>query len=201
MGLGFGFSMLGKAAGPRFNSNDPKTEASFLPMPASRADLYSLLDALGLAHRTVSHQPIFTVEEGRELKAQLPGGHSKNLFLKDKAGRLYLAVALGETRVDLVGLGKRIGAKGRLSFGRPDLMTATLGVIPGAVTPFALINETARALGAVILDTALLAHDPVWFHPLENDASTAVSPDALRAFIRHCGFDPLELDLGRPLRS
>lgn len=167
--------------------------------PATRDDLFALLDRLGLAHRTVEHAAVFTVEESRAIKAEMPGGHSKNLFLKDKADRLYLAVAHAETRVDLVGLGRRLGTKGRLSFGRPELMTATLGVIPGAVTPFALINDTARALKAVILDRALLAADPVWFHPLENTASTAVSPDALRAFMRHCGFEPLELDLAAPL--
>lgn len=166
---------------------------------ATRADLFALLDRLGLAHRTVEHAAVFTVEESRSIKAEMPGGHSKNLFLKDKAGRLYLAVARAETRVDLVGLGRRLGAKGRLSFGRPELMTATLGVIPGAVTPFALMNDTARALAAVVLDRALLATDPVWFHPLENTASTAVSPDALRAFVRHCRFEPLELDLAAPL--
>lgn len=168
-------------------------------MPATRADLFELLDRIGVAHRTVEHKAIFTVEEGKDLKTQWPGGHSKNLFLKDKAGRISLAVALGETRVDLVGLGKRLGSKGRLSFGNPELMTATLGVIPGAVTPFALMNESAGAVGTVILDTALLAHDPVWFHPLENTASTAVSPDGLKAFLAACGFSPVILPLERPL--
>ncbi|MGE0409689.1 MAG: prolyl-tRNA synthetase associated domain-containing protein [Amphiplicatus sp.] len=166
--------------------------------PATRADLLSLLDEIGVAHRTIDHPPVFTVEEGADLKRRERGGHSKNLFLKDKKDRLYLAVALGETRVDLVGLGKRIGAAGRLSFGAPELMTATLGVRPGAVTPFALINEAARALSAVILDSALLAHDPVWFHPLENTASTAVAPAGLDRFLRHCGFRPLIVDLAAP---
>lgn len=168
-------------------------------MPATRAELSAFLDRLGIAHRTVEHPAIFTVEEGRDLKLQWPGGHSKNLFLKDKAGRLTLGVALGETRVDLVGLGRRIGSKGRLSFGSPELMSATLGVIPGAVTPFALMNESARAVSTVVVDAALLAHDPVWFHPLENTASTAVSPDGLRAFLAALGIAPLILPLDRPL--
>lgn len=167
-------------------------------MPAARADLFAYLDRIGVAHRTVDHPAIFTVEEGRDLKTRWPGGHSKNLFLKDKAGRLTLAVALGETRVDLVGLGKRLGSKGRLSFGSPELMTATLGVIPGAVTPFALMNSTARAISAVAVDAALLAHDPVWFHPLENTASTAVSPDGFLGFLKSCGVAPLILSLERP---
>lgn len=167
-------------------------------MPATRADLYALLDRLGVAHRTVEHPAIFTVEEGRALKTQWPGGHSKNLFLKDRGDALYLAVALGDTRVDLVGLGRRLGAKGRLSFGRPALMTATLGVIPGAVTPFALMNDTARALARVIVDANILRHDPVWFHPLENTASTAVSPPDFMKFLAAVGVSPLIVDLAAP---
>ena len=167
-------------------------------MPASRADLFAFLDRLGVAHRTVEHPAIFTVEEGRAFKASMPGGHSKNLFLKDKRDALALAVAHADTTVDLVGLGRRLGAKGRLSFGKPELMTATLGVIPGAVTPFALINETARAIGAVALDAALAACDPVWFHPLENTASTAVSAPDLIRFLKACGVEPLIVDLARP---
>ncbi|HXI86648.1 MAG TPA: prolyl-tRNA synthetase associated domain-containing protein [Parvularculaceae bacterium] len=167
--------------------------------PATRADLFALLDALAIAHRTVEHRAVFTVEESRGLKADMPGGHSKNLFLKDKADRLYLAVAHADTQVDLVGLGKRLGAKGRLSFGRPELMTATLGVAPGAVTPFALINDSARALSMLVLDEALLAQDPVWFHPLENTASTAVSPGGLIAFLTARGFSPLTLRLTAPV--
>lgn len=167
-------------------------------MSATRADLFALLDRADIAHRTVEHPAIFTVEEGRELKTQWPGGHSKNLFLKDKADALYLAVALGETRVDLVGLGRRLGAKGRLSFGRPELMTATLGVIPGAVTPFALMNDTARALARVIVDANILRHDPMWFHPLENTASTAVSPADFMKFLAAVGVAPLVVDLAAP---
>ncbi|HBK90106.1 MAG TPA: DNA-binding protein [Parvularcula sp.] len=167
-------------------------------MPATRADLFARLDALGIAYRTVEHPAIFTVEEGRGFKASMPGGHTKNLFLKDKKDRLHLAVAHCDTGVDLVAYGKLAGAKGRLSFGKPDLMTATLGVIPGAVTPFALMNESAKALAEVAVDTALLRWDAIWCHPLENTASTAVSPAGLLTFIRACGFEPRLVDLGRP---
>ncbi len=166
-----------------------------------RAALFAFLDSLAIAHRTVEHEAFFTVEQSRALKSQWPGGHSKNLFLKDKKGALFLAVALGETQVDLVGLGKALGARGRLSFGRPELMTATMGVIPGAVTPLALIHESAQALSRVIFDKALLAHDPVWFHPLENTASTAISPEGLLKFARACGFEPLVLDLAAPFEG
>ena len=171
------------------------------PEAKTRDALFAFFGRLGIAHKTVEHPAIFTVEEGRDFKKDMPGGHSKNLFLKDKKGALYLAVALSETKVDLVGLGKRLGAKGRLSFGKPELMTETMGVIPGAVTPFALINDSAGALSAVILDRALLAHDPVWFHPLENTASTAVAPDDLVKFVVACGFAPQILDLSAPFEE
>lgn len=185
------------ATGKESQPMNEETEAVIRPPEGAkrRADLFDFLDRLGIEHKTVEHPPIFTVEQGRDLKLQWPGGHSKNLFLKDKKGSLFLAVALGDTTVDLVGLGKTIGAKGRLSFGKPELMTATLGVIPGAVTPFALINESAKALSRVVLDTNLLAHDPVWFHPLENSASTAISPENLVRFVKACGFTPGIIDL------
>jgi Ala-tRNA(Pro) deacylase len=165
----------------------------------TRDALFGFLDSLDIAHRTVEHPAIFTVEEGRAFKQNMPGGHSKNLFLKDKKGALTLVTALSDTRIDLVGLGKALGAKGRLSFGKPELMTATLGVIPGAVTPFALINQSAQALAQVILDKDLLAHEMVWFHPLENTASTAISPGDLVDFVENCGFTPQILDLTAPI--
>ena len=170
-------------------------------MPIDRAALYAIFERLNIGWRTVEHRPVFTVEEGRDLKAGMPGGHSKNLFLKDKKDALSLAVAHCDTAVDLVGLGRAIGARGRLSFGRPELMTATLGVAPGSVTPFALANAGARALSHVIVDRALLAYDPVWFHPLSNDASTAVAPEGLLAFIADCGFEPRVVNLAAPLRA
>jgi len=169
--------------------------------PVTRGDLLARLDAIGVTHRTVDHPAFFTVEDGRAFKAEMPGGHSKNLFLKDKKGVLTLAVAHADTRVDLVGLGKAIGAKGRLSFGKPELMTETLGVIPGAVTPFALINPAAKALSRIVLDEALMAASPIWFHPLENTASTAVSPEGLVKFLEYCGFAPEIRNLAAPLEA
>lgn len=167
-------------------------------MVKTRRDLFEFLDGLGIEHRTVEHKPIFTVDEGREFKASMPGGHSKNLFLKDKKDRLFLAVAHCDTAVDIVGYGRTAGSRGRLSFGKPALMTATMGVLPGAVTPFALVNETARALTEIAVDEALLRWPAVWFHPLENNASTAVSPEGLLKFIRACAFDPRIIDLASP---
>ncbi len=170
-------------------------------MPASPADLFAAFDRLEIAHETVKHQPIFTVEEGRSIKATMPGGHTKNLFLRDKKGGLTLACAHADTRVDLTGLGKALGARGRYSFAKPALMRAVLGVEPGSVTPFSLINAAAPALACVALDKALMGFDRVWFHPLENTASTAVRPADLVRFIVDCGFQPQVLSLSAPLET
>ncbi len=177
----------------------PQDDPPPSPPAATRETLFARFDMLEIKHETVDHPAFFTVDDGRAFKADMPGGHSKNLFLKDKKGVLTLAVAHADTRVDLVGLGKAIGAKGRLSFGKPDLMTRTLGVIPGAVTPFALINPTATALSRLVLDEALMAADPVWFHPLENTASTAISATDLIRFLESCGFSPEIRNLTSPL--
>ena len=136
--------------------------------------------------------------KGARLRRKCRADIQKTCFLKDKKGALYLAVAWCDTRVDLVGLGRKLGAKGRLSFGKPELMSETLGVIPGAVTPFALINDSAKALAAVILDQAFFQYGRVWFHPLENNASTAIAPDSLTAFVEKCGFSPQIIDLAAP---
>ena len=164
------------------------------PSPV-RAPLFAKLDALGIAHRTVDHPPVFTVEEGRDIKKTMPGGHSKNLFLKDKRGTITLVTALAQTQVDLKGLSRHLGARGRLSFGKPELMEEVLGLAPGSVTPFALMHEGARRVDQVIVDEALFAHDPVWFHPLENTASTAISAGDLIRFIEACGHQPVRLRL------
>ncbi len=168
------------------------------PPPYTRAHLLATLDKADIAHQTVDHKAVFTVEEGREIKTTMPGGHSKNLFLKDKAGTFYLVVAHADTRVDLVGLGKSVGAKGRFSFGKAEIMEEILGVSPGSVTPFALINDVEKRISAVFLDKTLMAFDPVWFHPLENTASTAISPASLLLLLASWGYDPQIMDLANP---
>ncbi|NHK28138.1 prolyl-tRNA synthetase associated domain-containing protein [Parvularcula flava] len=170
-------------------------------MPATRDDLFARLDALGIDHRTVDHAPIFTVDEGEHLKRDLAGGHSKNLFVKDKKGTIFLIVALGETKIDLKALGPVIGAQGRLSFCRPELMEEVLGVTPGSVTPFALINDREQRVSKVILGQEMMIFNPVWFHPLENNASTAVSPEGLLRFITDCGHEVETLPLEKPLEN
>ena len=158
-------------------------------MSATRQDLFALLDRLGVAHVTHEHRPVFTVAEGDDIKAALPGGHTKNLFLKDRRGGLWLVCALGETAIDLNALAKVLGAQ-RFSFGAADLMRDVLGVSPGAVTVFALMNDRLNRV-SLVLDQALMAHDPVNFHPLTNDATTALSPAGLLTFLEVTGHRPL----------
>jgi Ala-tRNA(Pro) deacylase len=159
--------------------------------PATPDEIFARLDALGVAHNTIRHRPVFTVDEGRDLKASIPGGHSKNLFLKNKKGRLFLLCALGDTAIDLNAVSKLIGA-GRFSFGNAALLLRHLGVEPGSVTIFALINDPEREV-TLVLDEALLGHDPIYFHPLKNDASTGVSPGGLLKFIHSLGRAPIRL--------
>ena len=154
--------------------------------------LFDFLDRHAIAHRTVSHAAVYRVGEGLEIKAAMPGGHTKNLFLKDAQGRLWLVSALGETQIDLKRLPAAIGAA-RLSFGPEALMLETLGVTPGSVTPFGLINDKGRRVSLVV-DAALWAADPVNFHPLTNTATTAVSQAGFRGFLAALGITPMVVD-------
>jgi len=159
--------------------------------------LLARFDALGIAHRTYTHPPVFTVEEAKALRGTLPGGHCKSLFLKDKKGSLWLVVALEECRVDLKALADRLGAP-RFSFGSPELLGEVLGVRPGSVTPYAAINDS-DGLVSVVLQRAMLAHDPLNYHPLENTRTTAIAPDDLVRFLETCGHAPRIVDI--PERS
>ena len=149
-------------------------------MPATRSDLFNLLDSLAIPHATVEHRPIFTVAEGEDIKSRLPGLHTKNLFLKSrKEGRLFLLCAEGHAPVKVNALHRHLGCK-RLSFGSADLLEDTLGVTPGSVTAFALINDADHRV-TLLLDERLATAPFVNFHPLLNTATTAVSgPDLLR---------------------
>lgn len=160
---------------------------------ATPVDLFARLEFLRIETTTVRHAPVFTVEESKSLRGQLPGGHCKSLFLKDKKGSFWLVVALEDTRVDLKLLAKQLGA-GRLSFGKPDVMQGMLGVEPGSVTPFSLINQSATGVN-VVLEEAMLAESPLHYHPLQNDQTTAIQPDDLIKFIRASGHEPQILEL------
>jgi Ala-tRNA(Pro) deacylase len=162
----------------------------------TRDELFAFLDGHGIAHRTVEHPRVFRVEEGREIKAELPGGHSKNLFLKDAKGRLWLVCALGETRVDLKALPRAIGSA-RLSFGSAELLGEVLAMEPGSVTIFALLNDRERRV-SLVLDRALVESDPVNFHPLRNDATTAISREGLATFVEALGVRAPVIDFSGP---
>jgi Ala-tRNA(Pro) deacylase len=163
--------------------------------PATRADLFAVLDAHGIDHATTDHPPVFRVEEGQAIKAALPGGHTKNLFLKDARGQLWLISALGETTIDLKRAAGALGAA-KLSFGSPERMWEAIGVRPGSVTPFALLNDPDQRV-RLVLDAALMACDPLNFHPLSNDATTAVSRAGFLRFLQALGREPQVVDFAR----
>ena len=160
---------------------------------ATRAELLRRLDELAIAHETVDHGPVFTVEQSRDLHARIAGMHSKNLFFKDAGDRLWLVTAEADRRLDLKTLHTLIGAR-RLSFGKPELLLEVLGVPAGSVTPFALINDAAHRV-TLVLDAAFLAAPRVNFHPLENTATTGVSPAGLKVFLAATGHAPVVVDL------
>jgi Ala-tRNA(Pro) deacylase len=162
-----------------------------LSVPATRQDLLARLARLGIETETVEHPAVFTVAESSELERRIPGGHTKNLFLKDRKDRLFLVVALGHARIDLKTLHKGLGCE-RLSFGRPELLMQVLGVPPGSVTPFALINDTAGRV-TVILDADMMRYERLNYHPLANTATTNIARDDLVRFIRSCGHEPRTL--------
>ncbi len=163
-------------------------------MPATREDLLRFLDSLGIAATTVDHAAVFTVDESQALRGTIAGAHSKNLFLKDKKGALFLVVAEEDAAIDLKHLHTRIGASGRLSFGQAELLLDKLGVVPGAVTPFGLINDRPPSV-RVILDAKLVAAETVNFHPLVNTATTSLTSPDLLAFIRATEHEPEIVDI------
>jgi Ala-tRNA(Pro) deacylase len=159
------------------------------PLPTSPEQVLAYLDALGIAHDSWRHPPVFTVEEAKALRGELPGAHIKNLFLRNKKGDvMWLVVAQEDRPIDLKRLAERLGAD-RLSFGSAERLLANLGVRPGAVTPLGLVNDRAQRV-RVVLDAALLRQDPVHCHPLTNDMTTAMSAQDLLKFIAATGHTP-----------
>jgi Ala-tRNA(Pro) deacylase len=158
-------------------------------MPATSDELFAFLDKLGIAHATVTHPPLFTVEQSRTLRGAIPGGHTKNLFLTDKKGALFLVTALEHAVIDLRSLHRLLDAGGRFSFGSAELMRAALGIEPGAVTPFAAINDSARRV-RVVLDAALMRHATVNCHPLVNTMTTSIAGADLVRFLEATGHPP-----------
>jgi len=158
----------------------------------NRADLEAFFDREGIRHTTHEHPAVFRVGEGEEIKAAIPGAHTKNLFLKDAKDQLWLISARDTTQIDLKRLHSVIGSA-RLSFGNATLMEATLGVTPGSVTAFALVNDRSRRV-RFVLDRALAEAERVNFHPLTNTATTGVSAEGFRKFAAAVGVTPLIVD-------
>ena len=159
----------------------------------TRAELLAYLSELGIETKTTDHPPLHTVDESRALRGDIPGSHTKNLFLKCKKNKLWLVVTLEDANVDLKTLHRLIGS-GRLSFGKPDLLIEALGVPPGSVTPFALINDKSARVN-VVLDQTMMQRDPLNYHPLENNATTTIGSEDLLTFIRATGHDPVILSV------
>ena len=158
-------------------------------MAASPDELFAYLDNLSIAHQTVNHPPVFTVEEAQALRGKIAGGHTKNLFLRDKKGVLFLVVAPEEALIELQSLHRKLGASGRFSFGSADLLRDTLGVEPGSVTPFAAINDKAGRV-TIVLDAAMMRQEVLNFHPLANTATTTIARDGLVRFLEATGHRP-----------
>ena len=158
-------------------------------MPANPDQLFAALDALAIKYTTVKHPPLFTVEQSRALRGQIPGGHTKNLFLRDKKHALFLVVAEEEADIDLKGLHRLLGANGRFSFGSSDLLREVWGVEPGAVTPFGAMNDAAGRV-PMVLDKDTLAHPTLNFHPLVNTMTTSIARDDLIRFLESTGHSP-----------
>ncbi|HWV82579.1 MAG TPA: prolyl-tRNA synthetase associated domain-containing protein [Hyphomicrobiaceae bacterium] len=165
-------------------------------MPATREQLFARLAELGIATDTVEHEAVFTVAESDRLERTLPGGHTKNLFLKDAKGKLFLVVAESHTPVDLKSLHKKIGAA-RLSFGKPELLMEVLGVAAGSVTALALINDDQKRV-SVVVDERLMGYERINCHPLVNTATTSLARDDLLRFMRATGHDPLVVSIDGP---
>jgi Ala-tRNA(Pro) deacylase len=159
------------------------------PMPKTPDDLFAALDNLGIAYSTVQHEPLFTVEQSRAVVAPIPGGHTKNLFLRDKKGAIFLVVALQDAEIDLKSLHRLLGASGRFSFGSAELLREVWGVEPGSVTPFGAINDGEGRV-TVVLDAAMMGHETLNYHPLVNTMTTAIARDDLVRFLRWTGHEP-----------
>ena len=158
-------------------------------MPQTPDQLFAFLDKLGIAHTTVTHPPLFTVEQSRALRGQIPGGHTKNLFLRDKKNNVYLVTADEDASIDLKSLHRVLGASGRFSFGSAELMMELLGVAPGSVTPLGVLHDTQGRIN-VVLDTELMEHDTINCHPLVNTMTTSLKREDLVKFLEATGHSP-----------
>lgn len=181
-------------------TREPNPEPTAAPeprAPLTKEELLATLGEMGIATHTIDHLPLHAVDDARAWRtANVPnqaGGFCKNLFLKDKKGELWLIVTLEERNIRLNSLPKALNSA-RLSFAKPELLWKTLGVRPGSVTPFALINDRTQKC-RLILDAPMMTHEKLNYHPLTNEATTTISRDDFLKFIRHCGHEPTIIDL------
>ena len=161
-------------------------------MPKTEDDLFAFLDGLGITVSTLRHPPLFTVADSQSLRGEIPGGHTKNLFLKDKKDNYFLVTVDEEALVDLKQIHHLIGAAGRVSFGKPEKLMELLGVVPGAVTVFGLVND-ARQEVKLVLDAALMQNAVINAHPLTNEATTSIAAGDLLTFVKATGHEPVIL--------
>lgn len=161
-------------------------------MPKSRDELFAFIDSLGIAVSTKEHPPLFTVADSQALRGEIAGGHTKNLFLKDKKDNFFLVTVDEEADVDLKQIHHLIGAASRVSFGKPEALLELLGVVPGAVTVFGLINDTEGRV-KLVLDSTLMENEIVNAHPLVNEATTSIAASDLLTFVKATGHEPLVL--------
>jgi Ala-tRNA(Pro) deacylase len=158
-------------------------------MPKTPDELFAFLESLGIFVSTVDHPPLFTVAESQSLRGEIAGGHTKNLFLKDKKGAYFLVTVEEEAVVDLKTVHTLIGASGRVSFGKPDMLMELLGVAPGAVTVFGAVNDTGGRV-KIVLDEGLMREETINAHPLTNEATTSIRRSDLLAFLKAIGHEP-----------
>jgi Ala-tRNA(Pro) deacylase len=157
-------------------------------MPKTEAELFAFLAELGIPVSTIRHPPLFTVADSQALRGEIAGGHTKNLFLKDKKDNFFLVTVGEEAVVDLKQIHHLIGASGKVSFGKPEMLMELLGVVPGAVTVFGVINDTAQKV-KLILDEELMTHSLINAHPLTNEATTSIGAADLLKFVKATGHD------------
>ena len=172
-----------------------KIEESDAPLPTSPESLMQKLDDLGVTYTRYDHEAVFTVAESEKIEADMPGTHCRNLFLRDKKKRMFLVVLPNDVEVDMKKLAPIIGSD-RISFGSADRLWEFLGVRPGSVCPFAIINDPEHKI-KLVLDESMMKADIVNYHPLINTMTLGLSPDGLITFIKDCGHDPLIVDLSQ----
>ncbi|WP_343315655.1 prolyl-tRNA synthetase associated domain-containing protein [Brucella sp. BE17] len=169
-------------------------------MGLSPKELVDYLAKQGIETSTVEHPPLFTVADSQTLRGEVPGGHTKNLFLKDKKDNFFLVTVEEDAVVDLKSIHPVIGAASRVSFGKPEKLMEYLGVIPGSVSVFGAINDRDHRV-QVILDAALMKYDIINAHPLTNEATTSIRRDDLLAFLKSIGHEPRILAVSQAAKS